>query len=93
MGERRAWEGMRAARVRKGMCAGPALLPHTHTHTPDPPTHPSPTRSYDPSKFAHIDRLPDRDMEAAYDQIQAEERRALRIARTEDARCAGARGG
>ncbi|KAL4423394.1 hypothetical protein ABPG77_009972, partial [Micractinium sp. CCAP 211/92] len=44
------------------------------------------TGGYDPSKFAHIDRLPDRDMEAAYDQIQAEERRALRIARTEDER-------
>ncbi|KAL4854245.1 hypothetical protein ACK3TF_004944 [Chlorella vulgaris] len=44
------------------------------------------TGGYDPSKFAAIDRQPDRDMEAAWGQIQAEERRAARIARTEDQR-------
>ncbi|EFN56682.1 hypothetical protein CHLNCDRAFT_144570 [Chlorella variabilis] len=44
------------------------------------------TGGYDPSKFAAIDRQADRDMEAAYGQIQAEERRAARIARAEDER-------
>ncbi|GAB4818656.1 hypothetical protein N2152v2_005702 [Parachlorella kessleri] len=41
---------------------------------------------YDASKFAHIDKLPDRDMEAGYNDIQREELRSKRIAREEDAR-------
>ena len=42
--------------------------------------------SYDPSKYAHVDKLPDRDMEAGYNDIQREELRSKRIAREEDAR-------
>ena len=41
---------------------------------------------YDPSKYAHVDKLPDRDMEAGYNDIQKEELRSKRIAREEDAR-------
>ncbi|PSC69779.1 SPT2-like protein [Micractinium conductrix] len=44
------------------------------------------TGGYDPTKFAHIDRLPDRGMEVGWNEISAEEKRTLRIARTEDER-------
>ena len=62
--------------------------PAPSLHSP-PPTHPHPpllARSYDPSKFRDLDRMDDRAMEAGWGQIEAEERRALRIARTEDER-------
>lgn len=44
------------------------------------------TGGYDPSKYREIDKLGDRGMEAGYTQIQMEEKRAARIARTEDER-------
>lgn len=41
---------------------------------------------YDPSKFAALDRLGDRGMEANFSEIDKEERRALRLARAADQR-------
>ena len=39
---------------------------------------------YDPSKYAHLDRLPDKDMEASAAEQFAEERRTAMFGKYED---------
>ena len=69
-------------------CARASLLPSAQLRFPTSP-HLPPNQancSYDPSKFAEVDKLGDRGMEAGFTQVQEEERRAARIARAEDER-------